>query len=1440
MASIDQRVVQMKFDNAEFQKGVQSTTKSINDLNSSLNGAQGGKNYLSGLSSNVQNASSSFNGLQVAAITALGTIVSKATTAGLSLVKSLSLDPIMGGFRDYETKMDSVKVISANSGESMQVINAALADMNQYATKTIYSFADMTKNMGLFTNAGLGVTESASMLKGFSNEAARSGTNATQAAGAAYQLSQALSTGTIRLMDWRSLTNANMGSSKMREGLVQIAEAMGTIESAGTTSEAVLKDFNGSLEKGWLSSDVMSNYLQIMAGDMDATKMAALGLSEAQIKAFQDSAKEAQGAAQNMSTFSQMWETVVESVKTGWMALSEDLFGGLDEATKLWTGIGNAITGVIDGIFGSMHKVLVQWDELGGKAELFNSIAGFLKGIGKILGTVGSAFTKAFSGSGGKGLKTVTSAISKLFQILTPSETIIKGFSKAFNGLGTVVKALGKPLGAAGSAIMRMVSPVSDFVSTIGGKAVDAIANFINKIAEFGKYFAKTAKESGFLTIAMEAVSDAVEKVASIFSSVKSKISDFFGTFTSFKGIKMEGLFDGLKSGVDRAMDTIKNGNLSFGESLKTIFSEIGSSISGWFGTIIDALKAAFDKVKSYISAGMDGVSEAIGISKDAISNAFSEIVDWAKKAGDAIKNFFGGFGKTASSATSKASSAVTESGKKITEGFKALTGSATKGGEELERGFAATFERLSGQSLGIDFSQINQALTTGLLGVIAYFVKKLGDSVGDIQGFINTFSGIGKSISGVFDSLGNTLGAFEKKIKAAALKEIATAILLLSAALFVLSRLSWEELGVGITGLAAVLASISAQMFAFTKMVDQLGNLETAKIVGTILGISLAMIALAAAVKIFSTMDLEELATGILSLAASLGMVTASLMVIPKDLDISGIVKLSIALLLLVVPVKLLGSMDLPTLIQGMISMGLALGALALALQTIPADIKLGGLIGLSVTLLSLSVGLKILADIPLLNLAAAIVALVTSLSYLAVTGILFASYPQMGPVLMALGAGVLVLAAGLKVMAGIGIQGIAVALLALVASLTVLGVAAAILAPISPIILALAASFALFGAGVMAIGTGLLTAAVAVTMFMAALQALALLSTVSSAAIMASITMLVEGFILAMSLLIQGLIGLAPQIGELALTMLTTFLTVLVEATPQIVQAGCDMIIALLDGLARNIGEIVTKATDLIVNFINGITQNLPRIIDAGFNLVVSLVTGIAKKIGEMASKGGEIVGKLVSGIGSKIHQLWDKGKEMAQNVIDGLKNALSSSIEQVKNKILDIAKGAWDAFKGFFGINSPSKLMMSGGQYIIAGLVKGLRKDGHLASEAIADEGKNMESSMKDTVKTLSDIMALDMDTTIKPTMDLTNIEKASGDISKLLDGYSVQLGANTLASEKLKTGYSLKAAEAAKPNNISFTQNNYSPKALSTVEIYRQTNSQINRVKSMIGI
>src|SRR5690606_23747971 len=147
-------------------------------------------------------------------------------------------------------------------------VNRKLDELNAYSDKTIYNFGDMISSVKTFTNAGIKLGDATTMVKGFANEAAVSGTNAQQAAGAASQLSQALNNGVVKLMDWKSLTNANMGNAKMRKGLVDLADSMGTFDKSGTSAAKAQKSFNSTLEKGWLTSDVMSNYLRIQAGEM--------------------------------------------------------------------------------------------------------------------------------------------------------------------------------------------------------------------------------------------------------------------------------------------------------------------------------------------------------------------------------------------------------------------------------------------------------------------------------------------------------------------------------------------------------------------------------------------------------------------------------------------------------------------------------------------------------------------------------------------------------------------------------------------------------------------------------------------------------------------------------------------------------------------------------------------------------------------------------------------------------------------------------------------------------------------------------------------------------------------------------------------------------------------------------------------------------------------
>ncbi len=266
---------QKSLENLKKGLNLDASTKSLQGLDSA-----GKKFSLAGIASGIESISSKFSALSIVGITALTNIANKAVDAGLKVTKSLTVEPIMDGFREYELKMGSIQTILSNTskdGTTLKQVTASLDELNTYADKTIYNFGDMTRNIGLFTNAGIGIKDATSMIKGFSNEAASSGTTAQGAAGAAYQLSQALSSGKITLMDWKSLTNVGMGNKNMQTGIIEIADAMGTFKGTGTDATATAKDFNKSLEKGWLKADVMTNYLKIQAGELSAAQMKTLG-----------------------------------------------------------------------------------------------------------------------------------------------------------------------------------------------------------------------------------------------------------------------------------------------------------------------------------------------------------------------------------------------------------------------------------------------------------------------------------------------------------------------------------------------------------------------------------------------------------------------------------------------------------------------------------------------------------------------------------------------------------------------------------------------------------------------------------------------------------------------------------------------------------------------------------------------------------------------------------------------------------------------------------------------------------------------------------------------------------------------------------------------------------------------------------------------------------
>lgn len=355
--SIDSKVVEMKFDNRDFEANVKNTMSTLDKLKDKLKfkGAEAGltsiqkasdKIDFSGVTNGLDIASVKFSALQVAGITAISNITNSLLGLGTNLINTFAIQPRTQGFDEYELKMGSVQNIMNATGASVEEVGSYLDELNTYADKTIYSFSDMTANIGKFTNAGVGLDKAVAAIQGISNEAAISGANANEASRAMYNFAQALSQGSVKLIDWKSIELANMATVDFKNQLIQTALEMGTLveqngkyisttkDATGHVSDAfdATSMFNDSLSSQWMTTDVLVATLGRYADETT------------------DIGKKAFAAAKDVKTFSMMWDTLKESAGSGWAQTFELIFGNFEEAKTLWTGLTDVFSGVIDKI----------------------------------------------------------------------------------------------------------------------------------------------------------------------------------------------------------------------------------------------------------------------------------------------------------------------------------------------------------------------------------------------------------------------------------------------------------------------------------------------------------------------------------------------------------------------------------------------------------------------------------------------------------------------------------------------------------------------------------------------------------------------------------------------------------------------------------------------------------------------------------------------------------------------------------------------------------------------------------------------------------------------------------------------------------------------------------------------------------------------------------
>ena len=816
--TVDERVVSMQFDNKNFESNVSQSMSTLEKLKSKLNfkGASKGlenisdaakKVDVSGIGTAAEAVSVKFSSLQVIATTALANITNSAINAGKNIVKALTIDPVMTGFQEYETQINAVQTILANTqskGSTIDDVNKALDELNTYADQTIYNFTEMTKNIGTFTAAGVDLDKSVTSIKGIANLAAVSGSTATQASTAMYQLSQALAAGRVSLMDWNSVVNAGMGGEVFQTALKRTAEHFGynvdgMIKKYGSFRESLTQG-------GWLTAEVLTETLTQLSGAYSEADLIAQGYTKEQAKEISELAKTALGAATDVKTFTQLFDTMKEAVQSGWTQSWEIIVGDFEEAKSLLSEVSNVFNTMVTESANARNEVLQGWKDLGGRTALIDSFRNVFEGIGSIAKPIGEAFRDIFPPITAERLYAFTKGLEELTSKLKISDKTSENLKRTFKGLFSILD-IGK------KAITAVPNPLGDFlfggsIGSIGGSLLELAASIgdiftnLNKGLETGSGFSVISDAIGgvlgVVSDAISAITGGVGNLSDVIGNIGTIISDAFG--------KVKSVVEGV---VGWFRDNIDSSDIFAGLAGGGIFLFL-KNIAGLFG-----------KVKKLLKGGIKGL--LFGDSDDdadSIVDKFSGILDGVHSS---LSSFTTGLNVAslvgiAAAITMLSSSLRTISEIKPAQITYSVAAIAVMMGV-LNRGFKTMSKTLvKFNAKGTIRAGITMMAMAKAIDILASAMTKLSSL---------SWSGIIKGLAGVGGSLLALSGAFRIISKSGAVNlrsslailAIAKACSMLADAVTDFSSLSWSEIARGLTAMGGALLELSGTLAIMSKV---------------------------------------------------------------------------------------------------------------------------------------------------------------------------------------------------------------------------------------------------------------------------------------------------------------------------------------------------------------------------------------------------------------------------------------------------------------------------------------------------------------------------------------------------------------------------------------------------------------------------------------------
>lgn len=1277
---VDSRVVEMRFDNENFEKNTKKTISSIDRLMEKLQfkGAEKGFEKLDAAAENVDFATmqtsldrleSKFSSLNIVATTALVNITDKFVDAGEKLVKSLSIDQVASGWDKYTEKTSNVQTIMNATGKSIDQVNGYLNKLMWYSDETSYSFSEMTSALSQMTAAGGNIDKMIPMIMGIANATADAGKTGFAFQSTIRNLTQSYSAGHLQLQDWKSLNLMGTATKALKQELIDTAVELGTLKKG----EVTIASFESSLQKKWANTEVMEKTFAKYASMMEAAyeltqKNPGMTSSEALEKLsgqYGELAERAALAAQQATSFGQAIDSTKDAVSSSWMKVFETFFGNKEEATDTWTELANRLYDIFVPPIEALNERLKDGLNSGWNQLLENE-------LGDQADAYAYAMQQVALASGAITEKQIEDAGS---------------FGEAIKQGGISAELLKKGLGEAQSSAEKML--------TLSDAELEKRGTNREEVEKNAQAFEELNKKVQNGTLDLEAYSKQIRELSG-----------------------REHLMQSLWNLMDAATAIAKPIREAFQEIFPSKTGEEIKSFAQWLDSITKKLIISDDTAKK-IKTTAEGVFSALRVGKDILEGIISgmvRVLNLTKPLADILLDAASAAGEFSSEIT-KGLHPLETIGTWVTDFVNAAAPVLYSFGSAADKIFTQFAEGAKDAFNEFDPEKLNQFILGGMGASMLVSIK----------GFLESIKSIGSSAKGIvgeikesIESLGEAVDAWKSAKKADTLMTIAKAVALMAGSLAVLSMVKADRLGAAIGVLTVTFGELLGVMAVMAHLTKNVQSLKLSVLAGGMVAVSAAVLVLSGALKVISSIDSDKLLGSVVALGGVMAELALVAVILSRDggrftKGAAGMIAFAAGIRILASSVKALSGLNSSALTRGLVGVGALCAGLVVAAKTMNG-VKFG--IGKGTGFVLMAASMEILQDAVAKFGEMDNEAVVRGLTSIGGALVIFVAAMNLlkGGIGSAISLTMMAAAVNLLVPAFQGLgnlswEAIGKGLLTIVGAFVVLGGAAVILSPVTPVIVALSLSLS-----ALALSLGALLALSSAANFVQNLaSSLSLLNGLNFQVFLNGIKALAWT-------LVEFIAGVFQGLAEVASSLVTSI--------AKIIKAICDAIILAAPSIGQALYVLGTTVIDTVVS----LTEYIWEKIEPALNDLWTKFTTWAGSHNPLDPKnwGGQDKGvsaqtfvlpfadildelkngdSMMAGIYQAFAGIGKNASEgMKEGQLDGKKEAADAS-EEVANAVIETSKTTFDS-------HSPSRVMAELGRYVTVGLAEGIADPSALA--------------------------------------------------------------------------------------------------------------------------